>query len=402
MVKDGHYSQFNLYGKSVIFRCDFNVPIGKKPESGEYVVMDDERITAVIPGLKELISQGAKVILMSHLGRNKEIKKAEDKKRFSLKPVADMISGYIGAEVKLAEGIADAKKLIAQMNNGDVIMLENLRYNAGEEINSYNYAKSLASLGEVYINNAFGTAHRKHSSTYTIAQFVERAYLGDLMVKEAEKLDTVLYSTDNPKVAILGGKKISDKLGVLKNLMAKMDAVLIGGGMANTFLKALDYQIGNSLYEPKQIKNAKAVLNNGKKLGVEIILPVDVVIAKSNSEDAEIKIVSVDQIPEGWMILDIGPKTVKLFTQRVKKAHIIIWNGPMGVFEIPAFAQGTNGIVKAVAANRKAFSVVGGGESVQAVKDYGKIGNINLCTGGTAALEYLEGKYLPGFEACDG
>lgn len=400
MAKNSYYSQFKLYGKKVIFRCDFNVPIGVAPATGKYIVEDDERILAVIPGLKELLKEGAKIILMSHLGRNKDIKKAEDKTRYSLSPVAKEVSRQIGAEVKLAVDIPHAKKLIKEMNNGDVIILENVRFRAGEEINNYNYAKSLASLGEVYINNAFGAAHRKHASTYSIAHFVKEAYLGDLMVKEANTLNKVLNSAKYPKVAILGGAKISDKLDVVNNLMKRMNALLIGGGMANTFLKALGYEIGASKYEPAKVKSAKAIINKAKKTGKDIVLPIDVVIAKEMSGGAETKVVSVDNVPKGWMILDVGPQTVKLFAEKIKEAKVIFWNGPMGVFEIPAFAAGTNCIVKAVAVNQKAFVVVGGGESIQAVKKSRRKGNIILCTGGGASLEYLGGKVLPGFEIC--
>ncbi len=377
----------NVKGKKVLVRCDFNVPLNENSE-----ITDENRIVGALPTIKYLIGQGAKVILCSHMGKPK----GEPKPEFSLAPVAKNLSEKLGKDVIFAadDNVVgeNAKAAIAEMNDGDVVMLQNTRYRAEETKNVEEFSKELASLADVFVNDAFGTAHRAHCSTVGVAEFVECSAAGYLIQKEIEFLGNAVNSPVRPLVAILGGSKVSSKISVIENLLKKVDKLIIGGGMAYTFFAAQGKTTGTSLLEPDYIDYAKKMLDAA---GDKILLPVDTVVAKEFSNDAESMVVEGD-IPEGWMGLDIGPKSIELFSQAVKDAKTVVWNGPMGVFEMPNFAKGTNTIAE-VLADLDATTVIGGGDSVAAVNQAGlgdKMSHIS--TGGGASLEYLEGKELPG------
>jgi phosphoglycerate kinase len=376
----------DVKGKRVLVRVDFNVPI----KNG--VVGDDTRIRASIPTIKYLIEHQAKVILCSHLGRPD----GSPDLKYSLKPVAEYLSGLLGKQVGFAEDcigpVADSK--VAIMNSGDVLLLENTRFHAGETKNDEGMARQLASLADIYVNDAFGSAHRAHASTEGVARFLP-AVAGFLMEKEIQYLGKVLANPEKPFVAILGGAKISDKIGVIRNLLTKTDTILIGGGMANTFFKAEGYPVGDSLVEDEALDAAREFLQSGK---THIRLPVDVIIADKFAEDARNKVVPSGPIPDGWRILDIGPETVAAYTKVINKAKTVVWNGPMGVFEFPEFAKGTLGIAQAVASSQ-VTSIIGGGESVAAIQQSGLADKItHISTGGGASLEMMEGLPLPGVE----
>lgn len=382
----------DVKGKKVIVRCDFNVP-----QDSEGRITDDRRIVGALPTIKYLLENGAKVILMSHLGRPKE---GYDVK-YSLKPVAIRLSELLGQEVKLAEDKEvvgeNAIKLTSEMKAGEVVMLENVRFIKTETKNDMDFAKKLASLADIFVNDAFGTAHRANSSTAGIASFLP-AVAGFLIEKETSIMGKALTSPDRPLVAILGGAKVSDKIGVINNLLEKVDKLIIGGGMAYTFYKAKGYEIGNSLLEEDKVDYAKEMLEKAKTKGVELLLPVDNVVAKEFKADAEHMVVK-ENIPEGYMGLDIGPETIKLFSDAVKDAKTVIWNGPMGVFEMPAFAVGTKAIAEALA-GLDATTIIGGGDSAAAVEQLGYADKMtHISTGGGASLEFLEGKELPGIAA---
>ncbi len=377
----------NVKGKKVLVRCDFNVPLNENSE-----ITDENRIVGALPTIKYLIGQGAKVILCSHMGKPK----GEPKPEFSLAPVAKNLSEKLGKDVIFAADdnvVGDnAKVAIAEMNDGDVVMLQNTRYRAEETKNVEEFSKELASLADVFVNDAFGTAHRAHCSTVGVAEFVECSAAGYLIQKEIEFLGNAVNSPVRPLVAILGGSKVSSKISVIENLLKKVDKLIIGGGMAYTFFAAQGKTTGTSLLEPDYIDYAKKMLDAA---GDKILLPVDTVVAKEFNNDAESMVVE-GNIPEGWMGLDIGPKSIELFSQAVKDAKTVVWNGPMGVFEMPNFAKGTNTIAE-VLADLDATTVIGGGDSVAAVNQAGlgdKMSHIS--TGGGASLEYLEGKELPG------
>ena len=377
----------NVKGKKVLVRCDFNVPLNENSE-----ITDENRIVGALPTIKYLIGQGAKVILCSHMGKPK----GEPKPEFSLAPVAKNLSEKLGKDVIFAADdnvVGDnAKAAIAKMNDGDVVMLQNTRYRAEETKNVEEFSKELASLADVFVNDAFGTAHRAHCSTVGVAEFVECSAAGYLIQKEIEFLGNAVNSPVRPLVAILGGSKVSSKISVIENLLKKVDKLIIGGGMAYTFFAAQGKTTGTSLLEPDYIDYAKKMLDAA---GDKILLPVDTVVAKEFNNDAESMVVE-GNIPEGWMGLDIGPKSIELFSQAVKDAKTVVWNGPMGVFEMPNFAKGTNTIAE-VLADLDATTVIGGGDSVAAVNQAGlgdKMSHIS--TGGGASLEYLEGKELPG------
>jgi phosphoglycerate kinase len=379
----------DVKGKKVIVRCDFNVP-----QNSECKITDDRRIVGALPTIKYLLENGAKVILMSHLGRPKEGYDA----KYSLKPVAVRLSELLGQEVKLAEDKEvvgeNAIKLTAEMKSGEVVMLENVRFIKTETKNDMDFAKKLASLADIYVNDAFGTAHRANSSTAGIASYLP-AVAGFLIEKETSIMGKALTSPDRPLVAILGGAKVSDKIGVINNLLEKVDKLIIGGGMAYTFYKAMGHEIGNSLLEEDKVEYAKEMLEKAKAKGVELLLPIDNMAAKEFKADAEHKVVKED-IPEGYMGLDIGPETIKLFSNAVKDAKTVIWNGPMGVFEMPAFAVGTKAVAEALA-GLNATTIIGGGDSAAAVEQLGFADKItHISTGGGASLEFLEGKELPG------
>ena len=374
-------------GKKVLVRCDFNVPLNDKLE-----ITDENRIVGALPTIKYLIENGAKVILCSHMGKPK----GEPKPELSLAPVAKSLSEKLGKEVIFAADDnvigENAKAAIEKMNDGDVVLLENTRYRAEETKNVENFSKELASIADIFVNDAFGTAHRAHCSTVGVADFVDTAVAGYLIQKEIEFLGNAVNSPVRPLVAILGGSKVSSKISVIENLLKKVDKLIIGGGMAYTFFAAQGKTTGTSLLEPDYIDYAKKMLDAA---GDKILLPVDTVVAKEFNNDAESMVVE-GNIPEGWMGLDIGPKSIELFSDAIKDAKTVVWNGPMGVFEMPNFAKGTNTIAEKLA-ELDATTVIGGGDSVAAVNQAGlgdKMSHIS--TGGGASLEYLEGKELPG------
>ncbi|GFI71093.1 phosphoglycerate kinase [Clostridiales bacterium] len=382
----------DVKGKKVLARCDFNVPL----KDGE--ITNDKRIVAALPTIKYLVENGAKVILCSHLGRPK----GEYKPEFSLAPVAARLSEYLGKEVKLAEDEnvvgENAKAMAAALEDGDVMLLENVRYRKEETKNEENFSKELASLADIFVNDAFGTAHRAHCSTTGVAAFLP-AVCGYLIQKEIEFMGGALADPKRPLVAILGGAKVSDKIGVITNLLDKCNTLIIGGGMAYTFMKSLGYEIGTSLLEEEQVENAGQMMKDAEAKGVKFLIPIDNKVGKEYDENTEAMVVDSDKIPDGWMGLDIGPKTQELFTNAIKGAGTIIWNGPMGVSEWDNFAAGTIAVANAVA-DSGAISIVGGGDSVAAVTKLGYSDKMShISTGGGASLEFLEGKELPGIVA---
>ena len=382
----------DVKGKRVLARCDFNVPL----KDGE--ITNDKRIVAALPTIKYLMENGAKVILCSHLGRPK----GEYKPEFSLAPVAARLSEYLGKEVKLAEDEnvvgENAKAMAAALEDGDVMLLENVRYRKEETKNEENFSKELASLADIFVNDAFGTAHRAHCSTTGVAAYLP-AVCGYLIQKEIEFMGGALADPKRPLVAILGGAKVSDKIGVITNLLDKCDTLIIGGGMAYTFMKSLGHSIGTSLLEEEQVENAGQMMKDAEAKGVKFLIPVDNKVGKEYDENTEAQVVNSDEIPDGWMGLDIGPKSQELFTNAIKGAGTIIWNGPMGVSEWENFAAGTIAVANAVAESG-AISIVGGGDSVAAVTKLGFSDKMShISTGGGASLEFLEGKELPGIVA---
>ena len=379
----------DVNGKRVLARCDFNVPL----KDGE--ITNDKRIVAALPTIKYLMEHGAKVILCSHLGRPK----GEYKPEFSLAPVAKRLSEYLGVEVKLAEDPevvgANAKAMASELKDGEVMLLENVRYRAEETKNEENFSKELASLADVYVNDAFGTAHRAHCSTTGVASYLP-AVCGYLIQKEIKFMGGALANPKRPLVAILGGAKVSDKIGVIENLIDKCDTIIVGGGMAYTFMMYFGHNIGDSLLEADWVEKAGEMMKAAEDKGVKFLIPVDNKVGKEYDENTESKIVSSDEIPDGWMGLDIGPETQELFADAIKGAGTVIWNGPMGVSEWENFASGTISIAKAVA-DSGAISIIGGGDSVAAVTKLGFADKMShISTGGGASLEFLEGKDLPG------
>jgi phosphoglycerate kinase len=379
----------DVKGKKVLARCDFNVPL----KDGE--ITNDKRIVAALPTIKYLMEHGAKVILCSHLGRPK----GEYKPEFSLAPVAKRLSEYLGVEVKLAEDAEvvgpNAKAMAAELKDGEVMLLENVRYRAEETKNEENFSKELASLADIFVNDAFGTAHRAHCSTTGVAAYLP-AVCGYLIQKEIKFMGGALANPKRPLVAILGGAKVSDKIGVIENLIDKCDTIIIGGGMAYTFMKYLGHNIGISLLEADWIEKAGEMMKKAEDKGVKFLIPVDNKVGKEYDENTEAKVVSSDDIPDGWMGLDIGPETQEVFANAIKGAGTVIWNGPMGVSEWDNFAAGTICVAKAVA-DSGAISIIGGGDSVAAVTKLGFADKMShISTGGGASLEFLEGKDLPG------
>ena len=380
-------TDIDVKGKRVLVRVDFNVPIK------EGKVKDDTRIQAALPTIKYLLEHGASVILFSHLGRPKDGPDPE----FSMRPTAVHLSRLLGKPVAFAEEAVGevAEKAAKALKPGDVLVLENTRFHKGETKNDLELAKKWANLADLYVNDAFGSAHRAHSSTEGVAQFLP-AVGGFLMEKEIQYLGQAIANPKHPFIAILGGAKISDKIGVIRNLLLKADQVLIGGGMANTFFKAQGYPVGDSLVEDEVLDTARELLQLG---GTRLRLPVDIVIADKFEAEAQSKTMEMGPVPDGWRILDIGPKTVESFSKAIKGAGTVVWNGPMGVFEFPRFAQGTFGVAKAVAGSG-AVSIIGGGESVAAINQSGLADKItHISTGGGASLEMLEGLVLPGVAA---
>ncbi len=383
--------QIELRGKRVFIRVDFNVPMNEKNE-----ITDDTRILLSLPTIRFVMEAGGKLMLASHLGRPK----GKRDPKFSLAPVAKRLSQLLGRKVALAiDCIGDeVQKQIKGMKEGEILLLENLRFHPEEEKNDENFSKALASLCEVYIDDAFGAAHRAHASTEGMTRYVKTVAAGFLMMKEVESLEKALVNPQKPYVAILGGAKVSDKIAVIENLLNKVTTLLVGGGMAYTFLKAKGFQVGKSLVEEDQIGFSLNLIEKAKGK-VKFLLPYDHIAAERMDVQAKRQIVKNEKIPSDWVCLDIGPETVRTFSEEIRSAKTIVWNGPMGVFEMEPFSQGTFAIAKAIA-NSSAFSIVGGGDSVAAVKQAGVAERIShLSTGGGASLEFLEGKKLPGIEA---
>jgi phosphoglycerate kinase len=377
----------DLKGKRVLMRVDFNVPM----QDGK--VTDDKRIRASLPTIQYVLEQGASLILMSHLGRPKGGPDPE----FSLKAAADVLSSHLGVPVKMAPDTidAEAERMARELKPGEVLMLENTRFNKGEEKNDLELAKRMAALADVFVSDAFGSAHRAHSSTEGVARFLP-AVSGFLMEQELEYLGRAVANPEHPYIAILGGAKISDKIDVVESLLSRADKVIIGGGMANTFLAAQGLDMQDSLVEEASLETAKSIMD---KAGDKLVLPLDAVIADRFEAEANSQVVDVDKIPPGWRMMDVGPKTLELYKQVLDGARLIVWNGPVGVFEMPKFAEGTFALAKMLA-DSGATTVIGGGDSASAVKKAGVAKQMtHVSTGGGASLEYLEGKELPGVAA---
>ena len=395
MLNKKSVDDINVKGKRVLVRCDFNVPLidGK--------ITDENRLVAALPTIKKLIADGGKVILCSHLGKPK----GEPKPELSLAPVAVRLSELLGQEVKFAADATvvgeNSKAAVAAMNDGDVILLENTRYRAEETKNGEEFSKELASLCDVFVNDAFGTAHRAHCSNVGVTKYVDTAVVGYLMQKEIDFLGNAVNNPERPFVAILGGAKVSSKISVIENLLDKVDTLIIGGGMSYTFSKAMGGKVGISLLEEDYCDFALNMLKKAEEKGVKLLLPVDHVIADDFSNDAKIQVVSRGEIPDGWEGLDIGPETAKLYAETVKTAKTVVWNGPMGCFEMPNFAKGTEAVAKALA-ETDAVTIIGGGDSAAAVNQLGYGDKMtHISTGGGASLEFLEGKELPGVAAAN-
>lgn len=395
MLNKKSVDDINVKGKKVLVRCDFNVPL----QDGK--ITDENRLVAALPTLKKLIADGGKLILCSHLGKPK----GEPKPELSLAPVAARLSELLGQEVKFAADDnvvgANAKAAADAMQDGDVILLQNTRYRTEETKNGEEFSKELASLCDVFVNDAFGTAHRAHCSNVGVTKFVDTAVVGYLMQKEIDFLGNAVNNPERPMVAILGGAKVSSKISVINNLLDKVDTLIIGGGMAYTFMKALGEEVGDSLLEADYLDYAKEMMDKAKDKGVNLLIPVDTVVADDFSNDANIKTVERGGIEAGWQGLDIGPKTRELFADALKDAKTVVWNGPMGCFEMPNFAAGTVAVAEALA-EIDATTIIGGGDSAAAVNQLGFGDKMtHISTGGGASLEFLEGKELPGVAAAN-
>ena len=395
MLNKKSVDDINVKGKKVLVRCDFNVPLidGK--------ITDENRLVAALPTIKKLVADGGKIILCSHLGKPKE----EPKPELSLAPVAVRLAELLGQEVKFVPSnvVVDdtVRAAVDAMNDGDIILLENTRYRAEETKNGEAFSKDLASLCDVFVNDAFGTAHRAHCSNVGVTQFVDTAAVGYLMQKEIDFLGNAVNNPERPFVAILGGAKVSSKISVINNLLDKVDVLIIGGGMGYTFAKAMGGQIGKSLCEDDYLQYSLDMMKKAEEKGVKLLLPVDNRIGDDFSNDCNIQIVKAGEIPEGWEGLDIGPETEKLFCDAVKDAKTVVWNGPMGCFEMPNFAHGTEAVAKALA-ETDAVTIIGGGDSAAAVNQLGYGDKMtHISTGGGASLEFLEGKELPGVAAAN-
>lgn len=396
MLNKKSVDDINVKGKKVLVRCDFNVPL-----DADLKITDENRLVAALPTIKKLIADGGKVILCSHLGKPK----GEPKPELSLAPVAKRLSELLGQEVKFAadpEVVGpNAKAAVDAMQDGEVVLLENTRYRAEETKNGEAFSKELASLCDVYVNDAFGTAHRAHCSNVGVTQFVDTAVVGYLMQKEIDFLGNAVNNPERPFVAILGGAKVSSKISVIENLLDKVDTLIIGGGMAYTFMAAHGEEVGNSLLEEDYKDYALKMEEKAKAKGVNLLIPEDTVVADDFSNDANRKVVGRGEIPAGWEGLDIGPKTSEMFANAVKDAKTVVWNGPMGCFEMPNFADGTVAVAKALA-DTDATTIIGGGDSAAAVNILGFGDKMtHISTGGGASLEFLEGKELPGVAAAN-
>ncbi len=381
----------DLKGKSVVMRVDFNVPL----KNG--VVGDDNRIRQALPSINHVIEKGGKLVLLSHLGRPK----GEPNPEFSLRPVAEHLKSLVSAHVLFGEDCIGekARAVVEKASPGEIVLLENVRFHPGETKNDPEFSKALAAHGDLFVNDAFGSSHRAHSSVAGITEFLQPAAAGYLLQKEIDYLKESVEKPERPFVAVLGGAKVSDKIGVIENLITKVDVIIIGGGMTYTFYKAKGFPIGNSLLEEDKVDLAGSLMEKAKANNVEIMLPVDSVVGRAFKEDTETKIVPQDGIEEGWLAMDIGPKSAELFGDEIKRAKTVIWNGPMGVFEMDAFAKGTFAVAGAMstATQNGATTIIGGGDSASAIKKAGLEKEVShVSTGGGASLEYLEGKELPG------
>lgn len=395
MLNKKSIEDLNVSGKRVLVRCDFNVPMNDKGE-----ITDDRRIRSALPTIEYIMKNGGKAIVMSHFGRPK----GEPNPKYTLEPIAKRLSELLNKEVIFAKDdvvVSDkTKEIVDNMKESDVVLLENTRFRKEEEKNGEEFAKQLASLGELFVNDAFGTAHRAHASNVGLSSQLPSAS-GYLVKKEIEVMGKAMSNPERPFVAILGGAKVSDKIGVIENFLDKVDSLLIGGGMAYTFLKAQGLEIGKSLVEDDKLDLAKELIQKAKEKNVNLILPVDIVVASEFNNEAQFKTVSIDNIPEDMMGLDIGEKTIEGFSKVIKEAKTILWNGPMGVFEMPNFAKGTNAIAKAMS-EAEGITIVGGGDSSAAVEQTGLDSKMtHISTGGGASLEFFEGKILPGIAAID-
>jgi len=387
--------EIEVKGKRVLMRVDFNVPLD---ENGR--ITDDTRIQASLPSIRYVIDHGGKLVLMSHLGRPK----GKPDPKLSLRPAAERLSELLGKPVTFAPDCIgpEVERIVGSMKEGDIVLLENLRFHKEEEANDPEFAKKLASLGDVYVNDAFGTAHRAHASTEGVTKHFEQCAAGFLMQKEIEYLGNAVANPERPFLAILGGAKISGKIDVIENLLGKVDTLMIGGGMSYTFFKVMGLEVGKSLLEEDKIELAGEIMRKAEQKGVKLLLPVDCLVADDFSETANTKVVPREGIPADWQSLDIGPKTIELFKGEIAKAKTIVWNGPMGVFEMDKFAGGTNAVAQALAeaTERGAVTIVGGGDTAAAVAKAGFEDKMtHISTGGGASLEYLEGKVLPGIAA---
>ncbi len=395
MLNKKSIKDLSLSGKRVLVRCDFNVPMNDKGE-----ITDDRRIRSALPTIDYIIKNGGKAIVMSHFGRPK----GEPNSKYSLEPIAKRLSELLNKEVIFAKDDTvvgeKTKEIVYNMKDSEVVLLENTRFRKEEEKNGEEFAKQLASLGELFVNDAFGTAHRAHASNVGVSNYLPSAS-GYLVKKEIEVMGKAMSSPERPFVAILGGAKVSDKINVIENFLDKVDSLLIGGGMAYTFLKAQGLEIGKSLVEEDKLELAKELIQKAKNKKVNLILPLDVVVAKEFNNDSEFRTVNIEDIPQDMMGLDIGEKTIKAFSEIIKEAKTILWNGPMGVFEMSNFAKGTNSIAKAMSES-KGVTIVGGGDSAAAVEQAGLDEKMtHVSTGGGASLEFFEGKVLPGIAAID-
>jgi len=381
----------DLKGKTVVMRVDFNVPLK------DGVIGDDNRIRQALPSINHVIEAGAKLVLLSHLGRPK----GEPKPEFSLKPVAKHLESLVSCKVWFGEDCIGekAEEAVSKASEGEIVLLENVRFHPQETKNDPDFSKALAAHGDVFVNDAFGSSHRAHSSVAGITEHLQPAAAGFLLRKEIDYLQESVENPKRPFVAVLGGAKVSDKIGVIENLITKVDTIIIGGGMTYTFFKAMDLPIGNSLLEEDKVELATTLMEKAKANNVEIMLPVDSIVGKEFKEDTESKVVPQDGIEEGWIAMDIGPKSAELFGDEIMDAKTVIWNGPMGVFEMDAFAKGTFAVAGAMstATQNGAITIIGGGDSASAIKKAGLEDKVShVSTGGGASLEYLEGKELPG------
>ena len=395
MLNKKSVEDLNVAGKKVLVRCDFNVPMNDKGE-----ITDDIRIKSALPTINYILDNGGKAVIMSHLGRPK----GEAKPEFSLRPISVRLSELLGKEVVFADDdnvvSQKTKDIVNNMKPGDIVLLQNTRYRSEETKNGEEFAKELASLGDVYVNDAFGTAHRAHASNVGVSKLLPSA-VGYLVKKEIDIMGKAMANPEKPFIAILGGAKVSDKIGVIENLLDKVDTIIIGGGMVFTFLKAKGLEIGTSLIEEDKVELAKEILKKAKEKNVNFLLPTDVVVAREFKNDTEFKTVDVENIPSDMMGLDIGEKSVKLFSDAIKNAKTVVWNGPMGVFEMSNFANGTMEVAKAMAES-SAVTIIGGGDSAAAVEQSGLDDKMtHISTGGGASLEFLEGKELPGIQAIE-